>query len=52
MDSRIKLERFTFVKMEEYNSYKKIRIKLNQDDLARIIKGETIEGWKTSIQKE
>ena len=38
--------------MEEDYMFKKIRIKLSQDDLSRIIKGETVEGWKTSIQKE
>lgn len=38
--------------MEEDYRYKKIRITLNKDDLSSIIKGETIEGWKTSIQIE
>ncbi len=38
--------------MEEDYRYKKIRVKLTQDDLARIIKGETVEGWKVAIQKE
>ena len=37
--------------MEENYQYKKIRIKLNDDDIKRLIKGETIEGYKTAIQK-
>lgn len=38
--------------MEEDYRYKKIRITLDQDDISRIIKGETIVGWKTAIQSK
>jgi hypothetical protein len=37
--------------MEEDYQYKKVRVKLDSDDMARLIKGETLEGWKTSISK-
>ena len=36
--------------MEEDYRYKKIRVKLDQDDLRRIINGETVEGYKIAIQ--
>ena len=38
--------------MEENYQYKKIRITLDQDDISRLIKGETITGWKTAIQSK
>ena len=42
---------WVFEIMEE--DYKdKIRIKLDKDDLSRLIKGETIVGYKTAIQLE
>lgn len=38
--------------MEEDYRYKKIRVTLDNDDLKRLIKGETLNGWKTTIKRE
>lgn len=45
-------QRLDNIKMEEDYRYKKMRIKLNKDDLKRLLDGETVEGYKTAIQIE